>query len=396
MQDTPQFDQIKRRFTGYTKDQIIGGNGPQPITAPDVDVIEEVFVSFPAYFSDNAFRGKLTQQARQTIESQIQATCDQFDQIVSARANGTLPQNLASFISNISSYYEEFKNRFLYPKRIETLEGGTDTHKIVKGIEQTSEEAKKKLQSIEQVLQISQDLATQKGATELANYFHRLYDGNDIDPDEPVKPKSTQYRPTWKDWTISALLLLTVTTFLPWVWRWIGNLEGDTKTRVATAAVLVMGAFLGYAGYRLSRRFNEQYTGGYKRSAALWFIGVFFALLATGIYSFFTIKSLNISSGQIQIEEAIIKAVLLLAPIYFVRFCIRNFNANKHLAATNLHRATSIRIFEAFIQRIDDSNREVYSEMARLMFQIDETGFITRKDGAGATDGNIEIPIISK
>ena len=85
--------------------------------------------------------------------------------------------------------------------------------------------------------------------------------------------------------------------------------------------------------------------------------------------------------------------MLLAAPAYLIRFAVRNFNANKHLATLNKHRAAAIQVAAQFVQGMNKENESAYVELIKLLFAPEETGFITRRDGAGA-DSNVEVPVI--
>lgn len=395
MQDTPQFETIKARFNGYSKEQIIG-SPPNSISGNDVEIFNQIFNNYPLYFSDNAFRQKLTLQGKQVLESQISASCDQFDQIIQTRAAGTLPQQLPTFISNLSSYFEEFRSRFINPKRLDILEGGADTSRVIAELDANLKDAENTKKQIEEVLQVSQALALNKGATELANYFHKLYDGKEIEIEEAPKKKKVPFRLNAKDILLAVLLCFFIALILPELSNLISSMSSKDHLRLVIGISTLLTLVVAYMIYRFALIFNSKYVGGYKRASVLWANGVVIALIITAVYTYITIKSLKLNPNDINVAEALIKAVLLLAPIYFIRFCVRNFNANKHLGATNLHRATSIRIFESFIQSINSDNKEVYSQMAKIVFELDETGFITRREGAGGSESTIEIPFLKK
>ncbi len=149
-----------------------------------------------------------------------------------------------------------------------------------------------------------------------------------------------------------------------------------------------------YGVYFSKHMLDKTSPSGYERSAKVWLVLVIISLLFVGAYSVVVIKSLHITENNISIQEAIIKAVVLVAPAYLIRFCVRNYNAYKHLATRNLQRANSIRATELFIQGANKDTLELYMKLANLLFSQDETGFITKRDGAGGGDAVVDIPFV--
>lgn len=393
MQETPDFPRIQQRFNGYTEQDILGQANQQPIIEPEASLINRVFETVRLYLNDQTFRKSLPLQAQQNIEGQINAICDQFDQIRSYRSQSALPQNLNGIISNLSSYLEEIRMRWLVPYKMSVIEGNADTGKAVDSLQKTLKEAERIKESISSVLKLSEELVSLRGASDLANFYHRLYNGSDF-TEEPVKKKAQKklYKPK------NDVLLLTILSsiFVGMVshpfWNILKGLSKQTiaSTLIAAGTLLLLTLF--YLTYRFVGWFNRKYTDGYERAAQIWVLALIGSLLLTAFYSFFTIWSLHLNQNNVNVGEAIIKAILLLAPLYLVRFCARNFNASKHLSISTRHRAVSIRVFESFIKPLNADNKETYVEMVKLIFRADQTGYVTEKDGAGSIDTNINMP----
>lgn len=394
MNDTPNFLNIQTRFSNYGKDPLIAAGTNQPIHGQEAEILNKVFEEFPNYFSDTAFRQKLTSQAKDNIESQINATCDQFDRINNERASNNLPAHIAEIGRNLSSYLEEFRYRYSYPRRLDTLEGGQNVAETLQQIEKTKETASKSLEEIENVLTLSRELVGFKGDAVLADHFHRLYNGLTFGEMEEKKhiPKRTNKLRSLVSSRSSLekiLIIMVIALGLSYTAEAIYTLLAENDLTKMIIFISVLAFFVAISALRSSFGvFNARYHGGYERASAFWALGVVISLIAVGAYSYFAVKALKIDSSNINLGEVLIKAVVLVAPLYLVRFCARNFSANRHLATTNLQRAVSIRVFRPFVEELKgdaaEAQREAYTKITEIIFRQDETGFITRREGAGS------------
>ncbi len=146
---------------------------------------------------------------------------------------------------------------------------------------------------------------------------------------------------------------------------------------------------------RVSERwkFFAQGNRGYEASARKWVFLVVASIVSTSWFGTYLFREVDFT--KVTLEEVLARALLLAAPAYAIRFCVRNYNASKHLAATNRHRAVVLRTLLAFLSRteIGDQVREqIVVEAARQVFATEESGYITRKDGAGSSEPIIELP----
>jgi succinate dehydrogenase/fumarate reductase cytochrome b subunit len=398
MQDTPQFIPLQQRFSSYTQEEILGQNPgqAQPITDPDASVIRSVFEVLQLYFNDTTYRQKLVTQSKQNTEGQITAIFDQFDQIRAQRNSSTLPQQLPSIIQNISSNFDELRIRFLTPYKVAQIEGNTDTARIITDLQEKQKEASDIKDEIGKILDISKDYAERRSSTDQANFFHRMYNGKPFPDkyDESVQKKMWIPQPQTIFLTVLGLILAILAS--PAVYASFKDISHRSLIQCLIGVGIVAFIFICYGVWYLKKLLDKSSPSGYERSAKIWLILVVISLAFVGIYSVIVIKSLNITEGNISIQEAIIKAVVLFAPVYLIRFCVRNYNAYKHLATRNLQRANSIRATELFIQGANKETLELYMKLTDHLFSQDESGFITKRDGAGGGDNVIDLPFVKQ
>jgi hypothetical protein len=94
----------------------------------------------------------------------------------------------------------------------------------------------------------------------------------------------------------------------------------------------------------------------------------------------------------------IAKALILIAPIYTIRFCLKNYGSNKHLAADALHKAKTLQTLSAYLAVVKNDPqaiREIASSVAKLVFGPTDSGFIVSKGDFGTPDININTPFKS-
>ncbi len=85
-----------------------------------------------------------------------------------------------------------------------------------------------------------------------------------------------------------------------------------------------------------------------------------------------------------------IKLMFALGIIQGIRFFNRNYNANKHLEYQSLHKRDVLKALVGVYKNIDDTNMkdELLRSGALIAFQNTESGFISKKEGAGNTSDN--------
>ena len=130
-------------------------------------------------------------------------------------------------------------------------------------------------------------------------------------------------------------------------------------------------------------------------------LGVGFVLFAILFISFLFVKIVDISFLQWYFAEDIrisgtimwitIKAISLIIVLQYIRFCFRNYNANKHLQQQTLHKYDVLRSLRGIYNTLDkDWDRKDRDELIKtwaiIAFQNIESGYITTKEWAGSTD----------
>lgn len=396
MQDTPEFSRLQQIFTSsFTEDVILAPQSSQPINKPESDTISRAFEYAQLYFNDTPYRQTLSLTTRQNIEAQLSAISDQLNQVNSFRAQNNLAANLQSIINNIGANLDELRTRFITPHSVYILQGNkstiTDTLNSLEASRKTAEEI---LEKLKDNLDLTNEAIGTTTDQDLASYFYELYNGN---PDNKGKVSRTPARKKRRSITIKlcvaavTVLIATLSTT-----KWLLTEYGLQKEIFIGLGAIVGIVILIWAVVSYYRKFSSMYAGGYEKAAQLWLHAVVVAIIITAGYSIWVLHTFKIDPKELTLSEAIVKGIVLLAPVYLIRFSVRNFNANKHLATINLQRATSIKTFRGFVKPLDtvrESNqKEVYAEIVKLIFAPEESGFITRRDGAGSSESGSNPP----
>lgn len=105
------------------------------------------------------------------------------------------------------------------------------------------------------------------------------------------------------------------------------------------------------------------------------------------------------SMGMLNTVALAIKASIIMAYIQIPLFIRKNYFAEKHLEQSSIHRRNVLKALHAVYKTINDSEEKdrIITVGATIAFSEPESGFITRKEGAGDND-NFEtiLKIISK
>jgi hypothetical protein len=84
---------------------------------------------------------------------------------------------------------------------------------------------------------------------------------------------------------------------------------------------------------------------------------------------------------------AIPKILALVVVLLPLRFAIKNYNATSHQRTIYTHKSVVVRTLDAYTAKMDTSRRdEVRQLIAAEIFQTPETGYISRKEGAGSSE----------
>ena len=152
--------------------------------------------------------------------------------------------------------------------------------------------------------------------------------------------------------------------------------------------------------------FNEE-AEEHKEKARKWLIGlaisvgIFTAIIAfllnIQIFDFSTIE--GFLAGDIKKAAAdnlktlvfIIKGSIIIAYVQIPLFIRKNYFAEKHLEQSSIHRRNVLRALHAVYKTISNAEEKdkILTVGATIAFSEPESGFITRKEGAGGDD-NIE------
>jgi hypothetical protein len=166
----------------------------------------------------------------------------------------------------------------------------------------------------------------------------------------------------------------------------IEKVEVDVKEAASVAGNVASTAH--------SAAFSEQAIE-HKNTASRWLKALLVAsLVVTGLavtVLYDIVNELRDSTYQAGAEAYIFK-VALLALLYFgMRFLIKNYSAHEHLYITNIHRANVLKSMEAFRDSaIEDGAKDsILLAAVGSAYSLQETGFITTKEGAGSDDGDI-------
>ena len=163
-----------------------------------------------------------------------------------------------------------------------------------------------------------------------------------------------------------------------------------------------------------AKDFDEE-AEEHKEKARKWLIGlaisvgIFTAIIAfllnIQIFDFSTIE--GFLAGDIKKAAAdnlktlvfIIKGSIIIAYIQIPLFIRKNYFAEKHLEQSSIHRRNVLKALHAVYKTISNTEEKdkILTVGATIAFSEPESGFITRKEGAGGDD-NIEaiLKVISK
>ncbi len=152
--------------------------------------------------------------------------------------------------------------------------------------------------------------------------------------------------------------------------------------------------------------FNEE-AEEHKKKSIKWLIGlaisviIFIAIIASllniQIFNFSTIEGLlandikKAAADKLKTLVLIIKGSIIIAYIQIPLFIRKNYFAEKHLEQSSIHRRNVLKALHAVYKTISNAEEKdkILTVGATIAFSEPESGFITRKEGAGGDD-NIE------
>lgn len=401
--ETPNFDQYKARFDSYILDNLV--NDPRAaVTDPNRAIVKEAYDKLNVYFTDKTFRDTLTVTRKNNIEGQINAILDQFQQMLTyiGSTPPQLIQNLQGVINNIQSYLEDLDLRFWTPYKTYQLEGGGDVNAVVADIKKAQrevEDAKSKAQSsLSSLNLLTGDAAVQT----VSNYFQIASNGMTVQEYDEFLNLNRRID-SRKIFATFLFLGISIFAFRNDIDSLAQKIRSDTFDGIVTGVGILL-ITLSYPIKLLVDWINKTKPGGYERSASLWFMGAIASVIGIGVYSSVLFLGFD---GTSDINKLIPKVVALLAPAYLVRFCVQNYRVNMHLASVNAHKAIAAKSVLAYTDPLSTSDEsiklssltirgEIQKDVARLIFDPGESGFITTKEGAGSSDSFFEGTPINK
>lgn len=158
---------------------------------------------------------------------------------------------------------------------------------------------------------------------------------------------------------------------------------------------------MSYAEY-----FDEE-AEEHKKKSRNWLIGlaisviiliaIIASLLNIQIFNFSTIEGLladdikKAAADNLKTLVLIIKGSIIIAYIQIPLFIRKNYFAEKHLEQSSIHRRNVLKALHAVYKTISNQEErdKILTVGATIAFSEPESGFITRKEGAGGDD-NIE------
>lgn len=135
------------------------------------------------------------------------------------------------------------------------------------------------------------------------------------------------------------------------------------------------------------------------------FIAIIVSLLNIQIFDFSTIEGFlagdikKAAADNLKTLVLIIKGSIIIAYVQIPLFIRKNYFAEKHLEQSSIHRRNVLKALHAVYKTINNAGEKdkILTVGATIAFSEPESGFITRKEGAGGDD-NIEaiLKVISK
>lgn len=145
-----------------------------------------------------------------------------------------------------------------------------------------------------------------------------------------------------------------------------------------------------------AKQFKEE-AAGHKKDAEKWRDYLYWSILGLVILLagvlFLTVSELHFVRDRfsddiranIDIAAIVIKLGLIIGWTQVIRFFSKNYNAEKHLEQVALHRKNVLQSLHAVHRAITEQPEKdsIVKIGAAVAFQANETGYITRKEGAG-------------
>ncbi len=436
MEESPRFKEAKDAWEEFNIEDLIAERNTEHNFKELENLLININTAANAYFTNQEYRKTLTRSQRDQVDTHLVNITNVAKEAINER--NTNPPNFTAnrnshrdrihaevdqlqtpLISTCSAFIGSLRPEENIKKLDESL---AKADAIVQAIEEINKSAESVLSSArgsreqaEKEAQKAAEAAGLKANTTMQAYFLSLV--------QPSRSSSANERARAKDTnptknrtffiyghpiTINnirersrALLSTILLACLIWL-AWILYTETISLEPFATWFLIGLAApLLVYVSYKQlisssSRLWQlldnaEYFFAGYKGSARAWFVLVILSIFITFLASYFLFGDLrHVEINQLTFESISVRAVVLLAPAYLIRFSVRNYNASKHLSVINTHRAQVAGILNAYIAMVSgadgDRKKEILMIAAQLLFDPGESGYITRRDGAGTSD----------
>ena len=157
---------------------------------------------------------------------------------------------------------------------------------------------------------------------------------------------------------------------------------------------------------KYAKDFDEE-AEEHKEKSRKWLIGlamsviilvaIVASLLNIQIFNFSTIEGFlagdikKAAADNLKTLVLIIKGSIIIAYVQIPLFIRKNYFAEKHLEQSSIHRRNVLKALHAVYKTINNAEEKdkILTVGATIAFSEPESGFITRKEGAGGDD-NIE------
>lgn len=184
--------------------------------------------------------------------------------------------------------------------------------------------------------------------------------------------------------------------------------EAATRTAITSLSEYFEHTVTGYPNrdyVRLKKKYPKQWwfraqyersrlsQRGYLSAARVWFGLVVATTAITAGVSIWIFHDVDFE--KLTPQAVLAKALILAAPAYSIRFSVRNYNANKHLATSNRHRAIIMQTLLALLAReeVSEATREkIIVEATARVFDPGDNGYLTGKDSLNGGDSVINFP----
>lgn len=445
MQESPYYQQALTAFQQIQIEELIKRDDLDLSLLALENEIKNIQDAAREYFGSPLFRQTIPFDIRTNIDNQLQNTYTSYQQIINERTNNpsNFNANKPNYENQIRSFFNNIYQSLIIPKNLfilsnsnEYVSSMTDAGKEIQDILAKAKDNEEKamsqiqqatmlaeqqandlanleaegttrLEAIKNAEQAAQEANKNLAIHKLSQFFYELVVGsymikieNKINSPETddakqyyfwptIISKLKKYRKGFVYIVYGQILILVVLLILATFNRLL------TIEHVLTGSLIFsIEALMVFAILPLSLFINEarkRYLQGYTGRAKIWLaLAIIFSTFSF-LFSAYLFRDVVFNGGHLNPETIFVKAVVLIPLLYLSRFALVVYRSNTHLAVINTHRATALQTAQTYITGVvkgPESQDKVAEEIARLVFEPGETGFITRSQGAGPEENN--------